>query len=229
MKFDFEIIQWANQFAHQSTAFDSIVEMASTNHLLKGSVFIIMLWYFWFRKESHKDHQEKIILGLTAALITMAVTIVLTRVLPARVRPRFDPEIHFVNPTNQLMTGLQDHSSLPSDHAALFFALSTTIYFLNRRFGIFAYLYTIIIICLPRIYLGLHYPSDLLVGGIIGIMITQTVQRANFFHTTSSWVIRYEREAPATFYSAMFILSYQLANLFEECRAFVKFGVELFQ
>lgn len=60
--------------------------------------------------------------------------------------------------------------SFPSGHAIFFFALAAGVFSTNKRFG--AWLYVVaILIGLGRIAAGVHYPSDILGGAILGILI----------------------------------------------------------
>lgn len=58
--------------------------------------------------------------------------------------------------------------SMPSGHAAFFFALSIIIYFYNRRWGIWFFIVSILI-SLARIFVGVHWPIDIVAGAAIGI------------------------------------------------------------
>jgi len=40
--------------------------------------------------------------------------------------------------------------------------------YLLRRYAVTILLYTVVWVCLPRIYLGIHYVSDIVVGIVIG-------------------------------------------------------------
>lgn len=60
--------------------------------------------------------------------------------------------------------------SFPSGHAIFFFALAAGVFSTNKRFG--AWLYVVaILIGLGRIAAGVHYPSDILGGAILGVVI----------------------------------------------------------
>lgn len=60
-------------------------------------------------------------------------------------------------------------ASFPSGHAAFFFALSTSIWFYNRRLGIWFFAVSAAI-SVARIIAGVHWPSDVLAGAILGVM-----------------------------------------------------------
>ncbi len=59
-------------------------------------------------------------------------------------------------------------SSFPSGHAAFFFALATAIFIFHKKWGIVYFLGSFIIV-LSRIMAGIHWPSDILGGMIVGI------------------------------------------------------------
>ena len=59
-------------------------------------------------------------------------------------------------------------SSFPSDHAILFMALAVAIFLASRRFGWLALTYTTLCIIGPRVYLGWHWPTDVLAGALLG-------------------------------------------------------------
>lgn len=66
---------------------------------------------------------------------------------------------------------LADHiqsGSFPSGHAAFFFALALTVFYFNKLWG-WRFLAMAMVISLARIFVGVHWPSDILAGAIIGL------------------------------------------------------------
>jgi len=60
--------------------------------------------------------------------------------------------------------------SCPSVHAAIAFASAYSIFIHNKKFGIVALIFALLV-ALSRLYFFVHYPSDVLFGAIIGILI----------------------------------------------------------
>jgi len=61
--------------------------------------------------------------------------------------------------------------SMPSSHAAVAFSLVPFAFKINKKCGI-AVLITAIAIAFARLYQGMHYLSDVIVGALIGIAIS---------------------------------------------------------
>ena len=59
--------------------------------------------------------------------------------------------------------------SFPSGHTAAAFAVATAIFLYDKRWGIPAYIFAVLM-AFSRLYLYVHYPSDVLAGMLIGIL-----------------------------------------------------------
>jgi len=81
---------------------------------------------------------------------------------------RARPFVH--NSVNLLIDYDASKTSLPSGHASFYFALSTIIYAYNKRAGILFYVGSFMIV-LGRVFVGIHWPSDILAGAIFGILM----------------------------------------------------------
>lgn len=88
---------------------------------------------------------------------------VLLKPLVARTRP-FD-----INTAVQLLVARPTDYSFPSGHTGAAFAAASALYFGRSRLWIFACV-PAVLIAFSRLYLYVHYPSDVLVGMMIGIM-----------------------------------------------------------
>lgn len=60
--------------------------------------------------------------------------------------------------------------SFPSGHATFFMALGVAIYLVHRRAG-FVFIFCAFIIGVARIFVGVHYPIDVVFGFIVGAIV----------------------------------------------------------
>jgi len=78
-------------------------------------------------------------------------------------RPRPFVENHI-----NLLVDKLNQASFPSGHAAFYFAISTIVYFYNKKAGILFFI-SAFLISISRVFVGVHWPSDILGGLIVGI------------------------------------------------------------
>lgn len=215
--FDQYIIQFINQFAHRSWLFDTCVSVVGDAPFLKGGVLMLVFWWEWFRADDDALRRREILMAsFVSCIVALFLARGLANVLPFRLRPLHDPALHFVLPYSASQASLLGWSSFPSDHATLFFALATGLALVSRRIGFAAMAYVFIVICLPRVYLGIHYPTDILVGMILGGGITWLGNRLR--GPICFRGLRWMAVHPSSFYAAIFLISFQIVTLFEDVR-----------
>jgi undecaprenyl-diphosphatase len=80
----------------------------------------------------------------------------------------------------------------------------------------FGLLYAAAFICLPRAYLGFHYPTDLIAGAAIGIAITWLMTRDAIRTRYATPMLRWIQRFPAPAYTLAFLLCFELITQFDE-------------
>jgi membrane-associated phospholipid phosphatase len=103
------------------------------------------------------------LLGATAALIAESLAALLKSVTERARPPVADPGI-------EALVSLPDSTSFPSGHAAAAFAAATAVGMLHPRFRA-PLLVLAGMVALSRVYLGVHFWSDVLVGSLLGVAI----------------------------------------------------------
>jgi undecaprenyl-diphosphatase len=118
----------------------------------------------WFAARPYGSTRLKMasLSGLGAAAIALGANQVVLRFWD---RPR--PFVDHPNLTHVLAARTAD-PSFPSDHAAAAFAIAFAIFAFSRRTGA-AFLLAATLVALSRIALGMHYPSDVLAGLVVGL------------------------------------------------------------
>ena len=76
-----------------------------------------------------------------------------------------------------ILSPYEEGYSFPSAHAAITVALATAVFVHHRRLGILLYGFAAIV-CVSRIYVGVHYPEDVVVGALLGFAIASLMHIA---------------------------------------------------
>ena len=154
-----------------------------------------------------------------AILVSLFVGRLLTHWLPFRVRPIYSTELHLRFAGSNIKDALlTSWSSFPSDHAILWMAIATGIFLVRRGIGVLAIMYTVLFICVPRAYLGYHYPTDLLVGAAVGIGITYVMTRDAIRVRYATPALRRIERHPGPSAMLAFVLCLELVTQFDELR-----------
>ena len=126
-------------------------------------LFAAALVALWFVARPYADPRWKLACtsGLAAAAVAMITNQVISHLWQ---RPR--PFVSHQTLTHLLSAPSPD-PSFPSDHAAVAFAIAFAVLAFSRRAGIL-FLAAATLISLSRVALGLHYPSDVLAGALVG-------------------------------------------------------------
>jgi undecaprenyl-diphosphatase len=225
--FDVSIISFLNQFAHRSSSLDYFIMLIGSNTLTKGGVITSLIWWAWFRPGANKVRdREYLFYGILACFVSVLAARALADVLPFRERPFLNAALHFQRPYDVDFNNVIGWSSFPSDHAAVFFALATCILFVSRGAGILALAHALFVVSLPRVYMGIHYPTDILAGAVIGVAFASSAKivavRTTVTRPAMRWLVRY----PGTFYAFLFLMTFLVTLVFDPIR---KIGLIFFK
>jgi len=153
---EYLIFEKINSFVGKSVCFDSFA-IFSAEYLGYVLIFILAL----FLLTNFKKYWPIMLKALGTAVFARFVIVELIRFLWERPRP-------FIESNINLLLEHPATSSFPSGHAAFYFAFSTLVYFYNKKLGVL-FLIATLILSLSRVYVGVHWPLDILAGAVIGI------------------------------------------------------------
>lgn len=165
MHYDANVLETINGFANHSKVID-LIGIFLASYLPYLLVLLLASFLFWPKKDKIKN-RAMVLVSITAALIARFAVKNIVLFFYDRPRPYMD-----LTPTNKLIPLSADENlqSFPSGHALFFFALSAVIYSFNKKLGIF-FLACSALMSIARIFVGVHWPSDILAGAILGIII----------------------------------------------------------
>jgi len=124
--------------------------------------FVLIFWKF--------KKKEAIYTALTVIVLLFFILILtdLTKAYFGRLRPNINTEI------NSLIRVLKNPSSFSffSGHAASSFSITTLMVLFLRKKVKWCWVFYIwpVLFALSRIYVGVHYPVDIIVGAIVGLL-----------------------------------------------------------
>jgi undecaprenyl-diphosphatase len=161
MQLDVQLFHLLNNLAGQSRFLDGTFVFLA-EYLPYVLIVVLLALVFFSQYPNRKKLEILLVAGVSGVIARFGVT-ELIRFFYPRPRPFITlPEIH------RLLT--ENSWSFPSGHATFFFALSTAVYLYNKKWGVFFFAATILM-TISRVIAGVHYPSDVLGGAIIGILV----------------------------------------------------------
>jgi undecaprenyl-diphosphatase len=216
---DHFIINVLHQVSANCPSLNDFMFFISDNDFLASGIVVSVFWFYWFQQNNDiVEKRKKIINALISCLIAIAVGRLLTRILPFTIRPVLNPDLTNLYPFHTVADTLNSNSSMPSDHAVLYLALATGIYLISKKVGVIALIYIFTFGLFPRVYLGLHYPIDIFVGGIVGILITLIYSHLKIAAQINQKILNFSTKYPGIFYVMFFWLSYQIGTMFISIR-----------
>jgi len=115
-----------------------------------------------------KYHDERMLTFSISVLISCILVKILKKLL-VRQRP-----FEKIKTLNVKKIGI-DKFSFPSGHTAVAFAIATSAYFFISIYLFYFCIMLSLLVGFSRMYLGVHYPSDILVGALVGTVSAYTV------------------------------------------------------
>ena len=136
----------------------------------KWSSALLLLALLWILLHQNRRHTLLVLAMLVlAVLVADQVSSGLIKHLVGRLRPTHDPSLEsMVHVINGYRGGLY---GFVSSHAANSFAIATlTSLIMRHRLVAFSLFSWALLQCYSRMYLGVHYPGDILGGIVVGVL-----------------------------------------------------------
>ncbi|MDO8574469.1 MAG: phosphatase PAP2 family protein [bacterium] len=158
VKINEELFRLVFQFAHRSVFLDWVgIFLATYLPYLLVLAALVLIFY-------KRDWREKffyVIEAILSVVIGWGIVSNSLRFFYGQLRPF---EVFDVEP---LVNGFG--YSFPSGHASILFALSMVVFYVNKRWGMWFFVLSLIN-GVSRIFAGVHYPLDILAGAAIGVL-----------------------------------------------------------
>ncbi len=154
----------------RSRIFDRMVLSGISHEVLGGFWFALVLFVLWAGSSDTGDRadpvtQRRILVTLAGSMIAIGLSFVAAAWLswlPPNRMPGLAQQFPYYFRNNPNV------SSFPSQSTTLYTAVAAGIYSLRKRIGVVLLVAVIFLIALPRMYVGGHYLTDVLVGLVLG-------------------------------------------------------------
>ncbi len=168
---DKALFLWINALVGNVPTVDAAMVWVASDYLVPVSMGLTLVALWFIGKDAPQRMRYQI--GMFTALTAMALSSLVVLISNAfffRPRP-FDGlegiNLLFYQPTD---------SSFPSNSAAAAFAIAAAVWCVNRRIGTALFI-AAIVYGLSRVYVGVHYPADILGGAVIALVVTALTLR----------------------------------------------------
>lgn len=212
------VMHFTGAIAGRHALFDKFVVKFLGLNSVKLLPLMVVLIYLWFCDEEGISARATVIESVAGMFTAVMVSRLIQNVSPLRLRPLHAGDPTFVAPIGTDTAVLEHWSSFPSDHAALSFALSTALWRFCRPLGALTYAWSALIVCLPRIYAGYHFASDILIGAAIGIVVAVCVRRLFPTKAAADRASDVAARYPGLFNAGLFVLMFLFATMFVDVR-----------
>ena len=157
LSFEFGILNWI-----QANLRNSIMDllMPAITALGNSGLIWIILAGVLILMPKYRKIGVAVLTGLVLEVICCNLVL---KPLVARIRPCD------VNTAVQLLVARPDDFSFPSGHTGASFAAASALFFSRSRLWIPSLIFAVLI-AFSRLYLYVHYPTDILAGMILGVM-----------------------------------------------------------
>jgi undecaprenyl-diphosphatase len=166
MQYDYSILMFINGLSGHLSWLDMLVTSFSKYGPLIFGFYFIGLWFTGKSPEELTKNRRQALYAFTAALLALGINQVIGFIC-FRNRPYIDHPVHRLFPVTS-------DASFPSDHAAGEFSIASSI-FLERSFSGAVLFILASLLAVSRIYAGIHYPSDILGGIVVGLISSMIV------------------------------------------------------
>jgi undecaprenyl-diphosphatase len=161
MNWELDFMRWADGWWSSSVLDQTLPWLTYLGSHFAVIFFILLSWIL--------TKQRKVLRHLVLLYAIQSAVIYGLKFLVQRERPLF-----FLEVASKLSKGPGEilDPSFPSAHAVFSFMMATLLAYWFRRYQIFLFIVAAFI-GWTRIYLGLHYPTDVIAGALLGYGITK--------------------------------------------------------
>ncbi|KWU58247.1 phosphoesterase [Bacillus mycoides] len=150
---NYTVFQWINNFAGSSKLLDTLMIAITNSAAYVAILFMLILWFNNGKKENAIRKQYTVLYTTLSVSIALLVNVLIHAVY-------YHPRPFITHHVNQLVPHAAD-SSFVSDHSVLVFSIAFVFILRGEKLKYIALIWAILV-GVSRMYVGVHYPLDIL-------------------------------------------------------------------
>jgi len=152
-----------NQFAQSTPALHAPMRLYAEYGVALFAAVLLLAWW-WARRDQNPRTMAAALWAPVGALLAIGLNQPLVNLA-------HEPRPHTVFPHALVLVAHSQDYSFPSDHAVMAGAVAAGVLLTHRRLGT-ATVLAAVVMAFARVYVGAHFPLDVIVGLLLGAAVT---------------------------------------------------------
>lgn len=188
--FDTAVYHFINGLAGHNTYFDHIMVFFAKDALEINAVLFLIAWFAL--PKTDMKHRHALVMAGLSGILALVINVVIAHVW---FRPR--PFTVFHKGTYTELVAHSSDASFPSDHVSGSFGFAAASWGRASRWVSVSFTTIAVIVMFARVYVGVHYPTDVLAGVLVGIFSAQVMWRfSRFLYPLSIFIAKLFKFGP---------------------------------
>lgn len=164
---NYEILKAINDLAGQSSWLDRVMIFATNYAVPVFAIVLLLMWFF-----GNEYMKKTVVYSTISGVIGILINVLISKIY-------FEPRPFVTHDDLNVLVEHASDASFPSDHTTGAIALAFAIALRNKRIGLIMMVFALLT-GFSRMYVGNHYPGDVAMGIVIGLMVAYIINKLAF-------------------------------------------------
>ncbi|MEN1970079.1 undecaprenyl-diphosphatase [Lentibacillus sp. N15] len=180
---NYELFKGIRQLAGHHPILDGFMVFISEKSLIIYAIAFILMWIF-----GNEKYKKTIFFATITGFLGLFLNLIISYIY-------FEPRPFVTHSVNVLINHAAD-ASFPSDHTTGAFSLALAVFLRQRKIGVGMLLFAVLT-GVSRIYVGHHYPIDILGSIVVAVLVSVLIYKISpFLEPVSRTIINIYNRIP---------------------------------
>jgi len=174
-EWNFHVLHWLFLLLPHNGTGDSLAQFLTLNALASTWIYAAVFYVYWRIEDEHRIWRRTRLLEIFIAFCLALLTTLAFRPWVGWPAPVLVPRFRELYPTYFWMNG--NSNCFPSHSTLVYFIIAAGFWPFNRRLSALLMLLVLLLISLPRMYVGGHYPVDVIAAILLAATAAWATRR----------------------------------------------------